>query len=45
MVNIELNYYNNFSSFKNYDDKSVAIICDGQMITENERKLFQQVKL
>ena len=29
---IELGYYKNFSSFKNYDDKSVAIICDGQMV-------------
>ena len=39
-VNIELNYYNNFSSFKNYDDKSVAIICDGQMVTEKGKEVI-----
>ena len=40
MENIELNYYNNFSSFKNYDDKSVAIICDGQMVTEKGKEVI-----
>ena len=43
-VNIELNYYNNFSSFKNYDDKSVAIICDGQMVTKG-KEVISAVKL
>ena len=34
-IKITLSYYKNFNSFKNYDDKSVSVICDGNMITKD----------
>ena len=40
-IKISLSFYRNFNSFKNFDDKSVSIICDGSIITKNGKSVIK----
>mgnify|MGYP001200035352 CR=1 FL=1 len=40
-VKISLSFYKNFYSFKNFDDKSVSIICDGSIVTTNGKDVIK----
>tara|TARA_B100001057_G_scaffold494014_1_gene589687 strand:+ start:7169 stop:7855 length:687 start_codon:yes stop_codon:yes gene_type:complete len=40
-IKISLSFYKNFNSFKNFDDKSVSIICDGSIITKNGKDVIK----
>ncbi len=39
-IKIVLSYLKNFNDYKNYDDKSVSIICDGQLTEKNGRTVI-----
>lgn len=39
-VKIAISYFKNFNSYKDYDDKSISIICDGELTEKNGRKVI-----
>lgn len=39
-TNIEISYFKNFKNFKLYDDKSISIILDGRMISDNKKTVI-----
>ena len=39
-VSIDLRYYKNFNSFKNFDDNSISIICDGEIVSKNGKQVI-----
>ena len=39
-INIELKFYKNFKQYKSYDDKSVSIILNGNIITNNKTSVI-----
>ncbi len=39
-TNIEISHFKNFKNFKLYDDKSICIILDGKMISENNKTVI-----
>ena len=39
-INISISYYKDFDKFKNYDDKSVSIILDGNIVTNDRNQVI-----
>ena len=39
-VKIVLSYFKSFNSYKNFDDKSVSVICDGELTEKNGRTVI-----
>jgi hypothetical protein len=39
-VKLAISYFKNFNSYKDYDDKSISIICDGELIEKNGKKVI-----
>jgi mannose-6-phosphate isomerase-like protein (cupin superfamily) len=40
-VKISLAFYKSFNNFKNFDDKSVSIICDGSIVTNDGKDVIK----
>lgn len=39
-INLTLSYLDNFHKYKNFDDKTVSIVCDGEMIDNKSRTVI-----
>ncbi len=39
-VNISISYFKNFSSLKSFDDKSISIILDGKVVSDNKKTVI-----
>ena len=39
-INLSISYYKNFNHYRNYDDKSVSIILDGNILSDNGSKVI-----
>ena len=40
-IKMSFSFYKNFNNFKNFDDKSVCIICDGSIITKTGKDVIK----
>ena len=39
-IKIEISYYKNFETLKSYDDKSVAVILDGRIVSDRKKTVI-----